>query len=153
MLVYQNGRFSAHGFSFVLPDGFVLNTEPDVCYTHGFGAWTPEGDCYVEWEIEQECTGTLNELRALFEPGSGMFRIIDINPIIINGLPGHHVAYSYKGGQRYEIRLSSGDGNELSFRVESQDTDVLSAISKPPVQAAIQGISSSEQRSNKHSIE
>ena len=140
MLVYQNGRFSAFGFSFALPDGFILNTEPDVCYTHGLGAWTPEGDCYVEWEIEQGCTGTLNELRELFAPGSGMFRITDISPIIINGLPGHHVAYSYKGGQRYEIRLSTGDGNEFSFRVESQCTDVLTTINSPAIQAAIQRI-------------
>ena len=140
MLVYQDGRFSAFGFSFALPDGFILNTEPDVCYTHGFGAWTPDGDCYVEWEIEQGCTGTLNELRELFNPGSGMFRINDIGPIIINGLPGHHVIYSDKSGQRYEIRLSSGDGNELSFRVKASDTDILTAIQTPAVQAAIKGI-------------
>lgn len=140
MLVYQKGRFSAYGFAFALPDGFILNTEPDVCYTHGFGAWTPNGECYVEWEIETCCNGTLNELRELFFSGSGMFPITDINPIIINGLPGHHVAYSYKGGQKYEIRLTSGDGNELSFRVEPQDTDVLTAINTPSVQAAIQRI-------------
>ena len=140
MLVYQNGRFSAYGFSFTLPDGFILNTEPDVCYTHGLGAWTPDGNCYAEWEIEQDCTGTLNELRELFNSGSGMFRINDISPIIINGLPGHHVAYSDRRGQRYEIRLSSGNGNELSFRVKAEDTDILTAINSPAIQAAIQRI-------------
>ena len=140
MLVYQNGRFSAYGFSFALPDGFILNTEPDVCYTHGFGAWTPDGDCYVEWEIEQGCHGTYEELRELFIKGSGMFQINDINPIIINGLPGHHVLYSDRSGQRYEIRLSSGDGNELSFRVKAEATDILTAINSSAIQAVIQRI-------------
>lgn len=148
MLVYQNGRFSAYGFSFALPDGFILNTEPDVCYTHGFGAWTPDGGCYVEWEIEHGCTGTLNELQQFFTPGSGMLRITDISPIMVNGFPGHHVAYSYKGGQRYEIRLSSGNGNELSFRVESQDTDILTVINTPAVQTAIKGIWPRKHESN-----
>ena len=140
MLIYQNGKFSAYGFSFALPDGFILNTEPDVCYTHGFGAWTPEGDCYVEWEIEHGCTGTYNELRELFNAGSGMYRINDISPIFVNGLSGHHVMYSDKTGQRYEIRLSSGNGNELSFRVKAEDTDILTAINSHAIQAAIQRI-------------
>ena len=140
-LLYEDGKFCACGFAFVLPDGFLMNTEPMECFPRGFGAWAPgDEDIYVEWQIETGCHGTYEELRELFIDGSGMFRITDISPIIVNGLPGHHVAYSYKGGQRYEIRLSSGGGNELSFRVESQGTDVLTAISTQPVQAAINGI-------------
>lgn len=140
MLVYYDGRFCAGGFAFSLPDGFALVTEPEECLPCGFGAWPPDCSCYIEWEVESDCRGTLDELRELFSPGSGMFPITDISPIIINGLPGHHVAYSYKGGQRYEIRLSSGSGDELSFRVKSQETDILSAIQSEPVQAAIKNI-------------
>ena len=140
MLVCYDGKFCAGGFAFSLPDGFALVTEPEECLPCGFGAWTPDGRCYVEWEIEVGCRGTLNELQGLFTAGSGMFPLFDISPILINGLPGHHVAYSYKGGQRYEIRLSSPGGSELSFRVESHDTDVITAINTEHVQAAIQRI-------------
>lgn len=140
MLTYNDGKFCAYGFAFIVPDGYIINTEPEECFPCGFGAWTPDGKCYVEWEIENGCKGTFNELQELFISGSGMFPITDISPIIVNGLPGHHVAYSYKGGQRYEIRLASGDGNELSFRVESKETDVLTAIGSQPVQTAIKGI-------------
>ena len=141
MLHYENGRFCACGFAFELPDGFLMNTEPDECFPRGFGAWAPgEEEIYVEWQIEIGCHGTYEELRELFIDGSGMYRINDISPIIINGLPGHHVLYTDKTGQRYEIRLSSGDGNELSFRVKAEDTDILTAINSPAIQAAIQRI-------------
>ena len=141
MLLYENGRFCACGFAFELPDGFLMNTEPDECFPRGFGAWASgEEEIYVEWQIEMGCHGTYEELRELFIDGSGMFPINDISPIIINGLPGHHVLYTDKTGQRYEIRLSSGDGNELSFRVKAEDTDILTAINSPAIPAAIQRI-------------
>ena len=79
-------------------------------------------------------------MRELFIDGSGMFPINDISPIIINGLPGHHVLYTDKTGQRYEIRLSNSDGDELSFRVKAEDTDILTAINSPAIRAAIQRI-------------
>ena len=140
-LLYEKGKFCACGFAFEVPDGFLIITEPEECCPGGFGAWVP-GDkkIYVEWEIEKGCNGTYEELRELFIEGSGMFPINDISPIIINGLPGHHVLYTDKTGQRYEIRLSSGDGNELSFRVKAEDTDILTAINSPAIQAAIQRI-------------
>lgn len=140
MLIFNNGRFCSCGFAFTVPNGFAINTEPLECFPCGFGAWTPNAESYVEWEIESGCKGTLNELRELFGNHAGMYPITDISPIIINDLPGHHVAYSYKLGQRYEIRLSSGEGNELSFRVESQEVDILTAIQSPAVQEAIKQI-------------
>lgn len=140
MLLYNEGKFCACGFAFAVPNGFFINTEPLECFPCGFGAWDPKANCYVEWEIESNCKGTLDELRELFAPGSGMFLISHISPIIINGLPGHHVSYSYKGGQRYEIRLSSGDGDELSFRVESRETDIVTAIHSQSIQEAIREI-------------
>ena len=141
MLIYDNGKFCVHGFAFEVPNGYAINTEPMECLPDGFGAWAAGGEeIYIEWEIETGCNGTYNELAALFIPGSGMFPITGINPIIINGLPGHHVVYSYKGGQRYEIRLSSGEGRELSFRVSSEDVDILTAVNVPSVQTAIKGI-------------
>lgn len=141
MLLYENGKFCACGFAFALPDGFLMNTEPMECFPRGFGAWAPdEEEIYVEWQIEMCCHGTYEELRELFFEGSGMFPIGDINPIFINGLSGHHVMYSDKTGQRYELRLSSGDGDELSFRVVAGDTDILTAVNSPAIQAAIKGI-------------
>ena len=140
-LLYENRKFCACGFAFALPDGFLLNTEPMECFPLGFGAWTPgEEKIYVEWQIEVGCHGTYEELRELFIDDSGMSPLNHISPIIINGLSGHHVMYSDRSGQRYEMRLSSGDGNELSFRVTSEDTDILTAISTPAIQAAINGI-------------
>ena len=141
MLLYKNGRFCACGFACEVPDGFLINTEPMECFPHGLGAWASgEEEIYVEWEIEIGCNGTYEELRELFIDGSGMFPINDISPIIINGFPGHHVLYTDKNGQRYEIRLSSGDSNELSFRVKAGDTDILTAINSLAIQAAIQRI-------------
>ena len=141
MLLYENGKFCACGFAFELPSGFLMNTEPSECFPRGFGAWAPGGnEIYVEWQIETGCRGTYEELCELFIDGSGMFPINYISPIMINGLPGHHVIYSDRNGQRYEIRLSSGGNNELSFRVKAEDTDILTAINTPAVQSAIQKI-------------
>lgn len=140
MLIYYDGKFCSSGFAFAVPNGYMINTEPDEGFPCGFGAWTPDGECYVEWEIESGCKGTLAELQELFSPGLGMFPITSISPILINGLQGHHVAYSYKRGQRYEIRLLAEGGCEISFRVEPLNSDVLTAIKKPAIQAAIKEI-------------
>ena len=32
MLIYKQGRFWAEGISFQIPDGFYLDTSPDLCY-------------------------------------------------------------------------------------------------------------------------
>lgn len=140
MLIYCDGKFCSSGFAFAVPDGYRINTEPNECFTCGFGAWTPDGECYVEWEIESGCKGTFAELQELFRPGLGMFPITSISPIMINGLQGHHVAYSYKRGQRYEIWLLAEGNCELSFRVEALNSDVLTAINKPAIQDAIKKI-------------
>ena len=144
MLTFQNGGFTACGFAFTVPDGFRINTEPDIGLPDGFGTWSPDGNCYVEWEIEDGCNGTYEELKELFVLGPHSLPLLDISPVIVNGLPGHHVAYSCKRGQCYELRLSAGSSAELSFRVESNTADILTAIRTPAIRDAINRIHPTE---------
>ena len=51
MLRFQNGRFYTHGVSFTMPDGFLMETEPEFVHQYGISAWSPDESCYVEWDF------------------------------------------------------------------------------------------------------
>ena len=140
MLQYKDGRFSAQGVSFSIPNGFFLETEPEFCYEYGFGAWTPDKQYYMEWQIETGCTGTENELRQLFETGSETKPLSEIQPVTVNGLAGHYTAYQNKNGQFFELRLSAHGGTEIALTVKSAGGDILAAMHTPSIKAAMDGI-------------
>ena len=106
MLRFQNGRFYTHGVSFTMPDGFLMETEPEYVHQYGISAWSPDESCYVEWDVEEDCTGTESELQALFVEISPIQQLSEIQPVTVNGLSGHQVIYQSAGIYFLEVRLS-----------------------------------------------
>ncbi len=140
MLRYENGRFHALGVSFRLPEGFLLETEPEFCQEYGLGAWTPDRRYYVEWQIERDCRGTRYELEELFAPDSGIHSLGNIESVLVNGMKGHHVKYRSKDGERWEFRLTVGGGIEAVVTVRPAEGGVGTADCRPFLIDALEGI-------------
>ena len=123
MLLYKNGRFHGLGLSFELPEGFYLETEPDLCCELGLGAWTPDMRFYVDWQIDDQRQGTREELEGLFSPDSGVMVHGSLEPIEVNGLAGHQAAYRGNDREHWEFRLSPGDDRQVAVVIYAAEPD------------------------------
>ncbi len=117
MLLYKDEKFHAHGVAFAIPDGFLVEPAPDAIPQNGFVAYTPDQRYMVEWDVEQGCHGTKEELEELFLPGSAFLPLGPITPLTVNGLTGHQVMCRSNTDQRWEMRFDAGEGVELSVCV------------------------------------
>ena len=114
MLLYKDGKFHTHGIWFAIPDGFLVEPAPDAIPQNGFVAYTPDQRYMVEWDVEQGCHGTKEELEELFLPGSAFLPLGPITPLTVNGLTGHQVMCRSNTDQRWEMRFDAGEDAELS---------------------------------------
>ena len=117
MLLYKDGKFHTHGIWFTIPDGFLVDPAPDAIPQNGFVAYTPDQRYMVEWDVEQGCHGTKEELEELFLPGSAFLPLGPITPLTVNGLTGHQVMCRSNTDHRWEMRFDAGEGAELSVCV------------------------------------
>ncbi len=142
MLLYKNGRFYGKKVSFLLPDGFYFEDDPDINVEHGFCAWPPEKDYLCSWNFYEDCWGSKAELENWLSPECGFISLTPITPIQMNGLSGHFLLYKNRQAQYYEARFDLGEGEELSFLTETRERgkDIRQIVVSPPFQAALEGI-------------
>ncbi len=140
MLKFENGKFHALGVSFTLPDGFYLETVPDFCYIRGFGAWTPDRKNYVEWQIEDGCGETEQELKDLFYPGTGMILLGEIKPISVNGLRGHMAIYKTRDEEIMEMRLMIEKDKQIILLVRNKECIINEALRSEEIRMVVNGI-------------
>lgn len=140
MLLFKDGCFHALGVCFSIPDGFILETEPNNTLQYGLGAWTPDEKLYVEWEIDQGCNGTYNELSELFSSDIGMLPITGITPVSVNGLSGHRVSYRNRNCKFFEVRLAVGPNTEISVTISGTGHQEIDVEKNPQLQTVINGI-------------
>ena len=117
MLLFKGGKFHTHGIAFKIPDGFLIDPAPAAIPQNGLIAYTPDERYIVEWDVEEGCHGTKEELEELFFEGSPFIPLCPITPISVNGLSGHQVMCRSNSDQRWEMRFAAGEGAELSVCV------------------------------------
>lgn len=103
--------------------GFLLDTEAEDAVQYGLSAFTPDEKYRVQWEIEDGCRGTEEELQELFGPESGITALSDILPASAGGLSGHQVMYHTGSDERLEHRFAGG-GVELSVCVAAKSGNI-----------------------------
>lgn len=140
MLLYKNGRFYGEKVSFLVPDGFYLEVDPEIIGEYGFCAWSPQRDCLCCWRSYDGCGGTAAELETRFFPECGCVPLSPVTPIQLNGLSGHFVFYRDLQKQYYEARFDLTDGDQLSFSVEAQGKDIRRLMDTPECKAVLTGI-------------
>ena len=137
MLIYKQGRFWDEGVSFCIPDGFFLETDPDVNYERGIGAWNPTQTCLYMWVISDDEVGTREGL----EKASCDFkRLSEITPITLNGLSGHWVAYNTRFEEYYEVRFALPGGKQLALILEKEGGKIKTDMDSQEFKDALSGI-------------
>ena len=138
MMLYKQGRFWVEGASFQIPEGFYIETDPDVNYERGLAAWDPTRTHLYLWAIsEEEEEGTKE---ALEEMTKELKTLSPPAPFTLNGLPGHWMTYGGKTFQNYEARFALNDEEQLVFSVEGGDNDISKIMESPEFRSALEGI-------------
>ncbi len=140
MLLFKNGRFYGEKVSFIIPDGFYFEDDPDRIDQYGLCAWDPKGEFLFCWRFYENCAGTEEELQNWLRPDCGMTSLAEILPIQINGLSGHQTVYGTERVQYYEARFALGEGRELDFLVEGWGKAIRRMAATPEFEAALHGI-------------
>lgn len=115
MLLYKNGRFYSDKFSFLLPEGFYFEDDPEVNYEHGFCAWPPGRDYLCVWHIYENSRGSAVELANWLLPECGFVGLSPVTPIQVNGLSGHYLLYKTGGTNTMRPVLTWGMGRSYPF--------------------------------------
>ena len=140
MLQYKNGRFYAPGVSFALPEGFYLETMPEVCSEYGLAAWTPDKKYYLEWDLEEGCMGTERELTEMTSPDWGARRHSPVTAVQAGALSGHRALYENKNGTFLEVRLALAAERELVVRFVKKAADLREPDVEPYLETVLAGV-------------
>lgn len=137
MLMYKQGRFWTQGASFAIPDGFFLETAPQVQYRGGVNIWGPKKSCLYVWIVYEEQGETRENLRKIaddFEP------ISDVMPIAVNGLSGHGLIYSAGRKEYYEAHFVLPDERHLAFIAEGEGHKVQETLDTAEFKAVFESV-------------
>lgn len=140
MLHYQNGRFDMGKASFILPDGFYVESDIDLTEGSGFCAWDPERKYLFRWRCFRDCEGPAEELKKWFLPDVGLIPLSEITPVAVNGLTGHGVLYHSRVSEYCEARFDLGEGEQLVLMVESRVEKAKDILSSDAFQAVWKGL-------------
>lgn len=131
MLQYKNHRFHYGRISFQIPEGFFLDSCPELLSDNAIHLYAPDESFALELTF-MECSkgsglGLVSEIHAM-ESTSVYF----IEPITVSGLSGHHAAYVTEGVQYYEARLDIEESVAFVLTVvtegDIQDIDVAAVV-------------------------
>lgn len=137
MLMYKQGRLWTEGVSFCIPDGFFLETDPDVNYEMGIGAWNTTQSCLYMWVISDDEVGTRERL----EEASCNFKLLsEITPITLNGLSGHWATYRTRCEEYYEVRFALPGKSQLALTVEKKGDNIKAVMDSQEFKIALEGI-------------
>ena len=120
MLHYFNHRFHWKNFSFQIPDGFYLDSEPEVQTDNFLWLWAPDKSFYLTLHILDDCADTKSELEAVIADMSPEWSS-PVEPITINGLHGHHATYHLCYSHYYEAWLQIESGAAFNIVMENPD--------------------------------
>lgn len=121
MLLFKDGYFQKNGASFILPDGFYLETSPDA-EVEGLIAWAPDKLMHIELGLDEEESDAKVSFEGYFEKGSDLdIRIRNtMEPTIVNGLKGYQAYYVSNEAAFVEYRLELPEGGTMWIMFEQK---------------------------------
>jgi len=140
MLQFKDGRFHAYGISFQLPEGFYLDTAPDLESECGIVAWSPGEDYQVEWDFVEEKEDPPTFFQRFFLPGSGMELLSKIEPCALNNLAGCKVIYCSGKCEYFETRFSVKDNVQLMLLIHTDRHKIKDVLELAEVRAILEDI-------------
>ena len=120
MFRYLNHRVHWKNMSFQIPDGFYLDSDPELSDKNIIWLISPEHDFHLSIHILPDSEDTLTVLSD--EIADMMPTCISpIQPISISGFHGHHAAYRLIRPRYYELYLDLDCGELLNIVIWSTD--------------------------------
>lgn len=123
MFHYLNHRFHWNNISFQIPDGYYLDSDPELPDKHSIWLISPKLDFRVAITImtgSEDSRSALNDSIADMNPEL----TAPIAPLSINGLHGHHASYRLIRPRYYEVYLDLGHGELLNIVMWSSDDSI-----------------------------
>ena len=105
MFQYLNHRFHWNNISFQIPDGFYLDSDPEMPDKNTIRLVSPNLDFHISITIlngGEDTRTVLSDSITDMMPKS----VSPIAPISINGLHGHHASFRLTRSRYYEILLA-----------------------------------------------
>ena len=105
MFQYLNHRFHWNNISFQIPDGFYLDSDPEMPDKNTIWLVSPNLDFHISITIlngGEDTRTVLSDSITDMMPKS----VSPIAPISINGLHGHHASFRLTRSRYYEILLA-----------------------------------------------
>ena len=121
MLKYMQGRFHLAGASFVIPEGFFLDSAPFVPADNGLSLHSPDDKYDLTLSFDNQAQSTYAMLNSLFSKEYGLKPFQPITPILINGLSGHYALYHGISDQYYEARFQLDENWHLVILVRTDN--------------------------------
>lgn len=131
MFRYLNHRFHWNNFSFQIPDGFYLDSEPGEESDNFLWLWFPNGKYALTLHVLNDCSDTKSELESVIADMTPEWSS-PIEPITVNGFHGHHAAYHQCHPHYYEVWLQIADSAAFNIVMENPngvlDADTAAVI-------------------------
>ena len=123
MFHYLNHRFHWNNISFQIPDGYYLDSDPELPDKNSIWLISPKLDFRVAITIMTDSEGTLSALSNSISDMKPQL-VAPIAPFSVSGLRGHHAAYRLIHPRYHEVFLDLGHGELLNILIWSSDDSI-----------------------------
>lgn len=120
MLHYHNHRFHRKNFSFQIPDGFFLDTEPEVEADNYLRLWLPDQKNSLTVDFAENCADTKSELEGVIADMEPRWSS-PVEAVTVNGLGGHYAEYHLTHSRYYELWLNLAEGAAVNIVIRTPD--------------------------------
>lgn len=104
MLRYKNHRFHYGKVSFQIPEGYFIDTAPELISDNFLHLYAPDMSFFIDIHVYTESKDSTAELSSVLRDMKHTLAH-PVSIISINGLTGVHAAYRAQGTQYYEAWL------------------------------------------------
>lgn len=123
MFHYLNHRFHWNNLSLQIPDGYYLDSDPEIPDKNTIWLLSSKLDFRVAVTIMTSSEGTLCALRDSIADMNPQL-VAPIAPFSVSGLRGHHASYRLIRPRYYEAYLDLGHGELLNILIWSSDDSI-----------------------------
>jgi len=119
MLCYKNHRFHYGQISFQIPDGYYIDTDPELISDNSLHLHSPDKLHRLDLQVDTSSKGAIKELAAVLRDMKHTL-VQPTSLLSLNGLTGVHAAYKAEGNQYYEAWVDIARGVSMLILISSK---------------------------------
>ena len=119
MLCYKNHRFHYGKISFQIPDGYYIDTEPELISDNSLHLHSPDKLHRLDLQVDTSSKGAAKELASVLKDMKHTL-LQPTSRFTLNGLSGVHASYKADGNQYYEAWLDIAKGVSMLILISTK---------------------------------